>query len=64
VSNKNLGAMHPCTQCELADAAHAFIVWFRTFVGRDVMTELNCEALDVLRAALARANAEHGRSAS
>lgn len=55
--------IHPCTQCELADSAQAFLKWFATFVGRDVMAEIDCEQLTALRAVLAKANAEHGRSA-
>lgn len=32
---QNLGVVvHPCTQCELADSANAFLVWFRAFIGR------------------------------
>lgn len=56
--------VHPCTQCELADSASAFLVWFRSFIGKETFAEINCEALTALRAALAKANAEHGRSAS
>lgn len=64
MSHRNLGVVHPCTQCELADSANAFLVWFRTFMGRKVMAEIDCEELDMFRAALAKANAEHGRGAS
>jgi len=58
------GAMHPCTQCELADSANAFLVWFRAFIGKETFAEIECAELTALRTALARANAEHGRGQS
>lgn len=53
---------HPCVQCNLAAAAEQFLLWFAAFKGKEVMAEINCRALTDLRAALAAANAQHGRS--
>lgn len=64
MSSKDLGTMHPCTQCELANSANAFLVWFRAFIGKETFAEINCTELTALRAALAKANAEHGRMQS
>ena len=52
---------HPCVQCELANASEAFLEWLRSY-DREAFAEFNCSELTALRAALAAANAQHGRA--